>query len=251
MKRGPFVYCAEWPDCPDGAALDLLVDSTATLTPTTDRSLLGGVTVIETDARSLKNPTVAAKPVRLIPYYLWANRGAGQMSVWISTREYKPGDVGPAGGLIFHVNPNYASEGWRYLEAAPFDQSAGAKWGCFRRPIEGARATAVGTGKRNTAEIIAACKDENIAAALCAHLDLNGFRDWFLPSRDELALMYANLKATGASDFGTRGIADNFEYWTSSQQTTDMANHIDFADLGRLHYDDKDFPRRVRAIRAF
>ena len=29
-----------------------------------------------------------------------------------------------------------------------------------------------------------------------------------------------------------------------------MANHIDFADLGRLHYDDKDFPRRVRAIRA-
>jgi hypothetical protein len=28
-----------------------------------------------------------------------------------------------------------------------------------------------------------------------------------------------------------------------------MAHHIDFADAGRPHYDDKDFPRRVRAIR--
>jgi hypothetical protein len=29
-----------------------------------------------------------------------------------------------------------------------------------------------------------------------------------------------------------------------------MAVHIDFADLGRQHGDDKDFPRRVRAIRT-
>ena len=31
-----------------------------------------------------------------------------------------------------------------------------------------------------------------------------------------------------------------------------MARHLDFADNGRRqHYDDKDFPRRVRAVRAF
>jgi hypothetical protein len=30
-----------------------------------------------------------------------------------------------------------------------------------------------------------------------------------------------------------------------------VAAHIDFPDLGRPHFDDKDFPRRVRAIRAF
>jgi hypothetical protein len=44
-------------------------------------------------------------------------------------------------------------------------------------------------------------------------------------------------------------MADNCEYWTSSQETADMAWHLDFADGGRQHYDDKDFPRRVRAIR--
>jgi hypothetical protein len=251
VERGPIVYCAEWPDCEGGNALDLLVERHVELTPAVDRELYGGVTVINTTARRLTNPAAVPRPARLIPYYLWANRGAGEMSVWLSTREYAPGDVGPSGGLIFYVNPSYATHGWRYLEAAPFDQSAGATWGCFRRAINGARGTAVGTGKQNTADIMAACNEPDTAAARCANLRINGVTGWFLPSRDELALLFTNLKGTVASDFGTRGIADNFSYWTSTQQTADMANHIDFADLGRQHYDDKDFPRRVRAVRAF
>jgi DUF1680 family protein len=250
VERGPIVYCAEWPDCEGGNALDVLVDPRATITPAPEPSLGGGVTVLNTVARRLTNPRGDAKPLRLVPYYLWANRGAGQMNVWLSTRELVPGDVGPAGGLIFYVNPNFATDGWRYLEAAPFDQSAGAPWGCFRRSIPGARGTAIGAGRQNTADIIAACTDALSAAALCANLNVNGVSGWFLPSRDELALMYTNLKAAGASDFGARG-ADNVSYWASTQATTDMAHHIDFADSGRQHYDDKDFPRRVRAVRAF
>jgi DUF1680 family protein len=251
IERGPIVYCAEWPDCDGGNALDLLVDANAELTTAVDAGLGGGVTVINTTARSVRNPAAPAKALRLIPYYLWANRGAGQMTVWLSTREYVPGDVSPAGGLIFYVNPNSATDGWRYLEAAPFDQSAGATWGCFRTAIQGARGAAIGTGKKNTADMLAACNDGQTAAALCAAANINGVTGWFLPSRDELALMYKNLKATGVSDFGARGVVDNFSYWTSTQQTADMANHIDFADLGRQHYDDKDYPRRVRAVRAF
>jgi uncharacterized protein len=84
---------------------------------------------------------------------------------------------------------------------------------------------------------------------LCASLTVNGVGGWFLPSRDELAAMYRDLKASRVGNFHDGGAADNVQYWTSSQQTTDMANHIDFADAGRLHYDDKDFPRRVRAVR--
>ena len=75
--------------------------------------------------------------------------------------------------------------------------------------------------------------------------------DWFLPSRDELKEMYEVLKATGIGDFRDAGMYDNCEYWTSTQNDTDMASHIDFADAGREHGDDKDFPRRVRAIRSF
>ena len=251
VERGPLVYCVEAHDVEGEKALTLLFDPARELTPEVDRTLFGGCTVLRTEARSLARPSSPARAVTLVPYYLWGNRGRAEMSVWLSTRAFAPGDVGPAGGVIFYVNPNVEADGWRYLEAAPFDQSAGATWGCFRRAIAGARGTAIGTGKQNTADMLAACSEPGTAAHLCASLALNGVSGWFLPSRDELAAMHRALRATGAADFRDAGLPDNFTYWTSSQQTADMANHIDFADAGRQHYDDKDFPRRVRAIRAF
>jgi uncharacterized protein len=250
VERGPIVYCAEWPDCEDANVLGVLVDPARDLDVSFDKGLSGGAIVLSGEARNIARPAAPARRVRLIPYHLWSNRGAGEMSVWLSTKELAVGDVGPAGGWIFYVNPNHAADGWRYLEAAPVDQSAGAKWGCFRTPLNGATGTAVGTGRQNTADILAGCAMPGTAADLCSHYSLNGVRGWFLPSRDELLLMYRNLRATRAVDFGDAGVADNFTYWASSQQTTDMASHVDFADGGRLHSDDKDFPRRVRAIRT-
>ena len=245
IERGPIVYCAEWPDVVNGKVFDLLIDNIGSAVADDNMGV-----VLNATARSITNPAAPPRALKLIPYYLWANRGAGEMEVWLPTREFEPGDVGPAGGFIFYDNPNYARDGWRYLEAAPYDQSAGAKWGGFRQVVEGARGTAIGTGKQNTADIIAGCPDEITAAELCARDVIHGVSGWFLPSLDELATMYRNLKATGVSDFGVpNGVVDNFSYYTSTQQTTDMANNIDFADLGRQHYDDKDFPRRVRAIR--
>ena len=99
--------------------------------------------------------------------------------------------------------------------------------------------------------MLAACPERGTAAELCANYSLNGVGGWFLPSRDELALMYRNMKAAGVADFRDEGLADNCTYWSSSQVSADMAHQIDFPDAGRQHYDDKDFPRRVRAIRAF
>jgi len=252
VQRGPVVYCSEWPDYEGGHVLSLLFDAKGEFKPSFDKEFFGGAEVLTGEARNMSVPTSAPKPVKLIPYYLWANRGAGEMSVWLSSSEYTLGDTGPAGGLIFYVNPNYAADGWRYLEAAPFDQSAGAKWGCFRIPIEGARGTAVGTGRQNTKDIVKFCPQRGTAADICANFSLNGFSDWFLPSQDELLQMYLNLKVTGLADFGDRDYPDNFCYWTSTSVTTDMARHLDFADNARrLHYDDKDYPRRVRAVRAF
>lgn len=250
IERGPLVYCAEWPDVADRQALGLLLDGSAEWRAETDRTPFGGATVIRTATKNVVDPHAVSRPTTLVPYHLWANRGAGEMTVWLSTRIYEVGDTGPAGGLIICVNPDAERDGWRYLEAAPVDQSGGAKWGCFRTAIAGARGTAVGTGRRNTQDMLAACAERGTAADLCASYVLNGVGGWFLPSRDELALIYRHLKATGADEFRAGGLRDNCEYWTSTQQTADMADHIDFADNGRVHYDDKDFPRRVRAIRA-
>src|SRR5207245_3388671 len=132
--------------------------------PALEKGLYGGITVIEAEARNIDNPLLPARRIKLIPYYVWANRGPGEMSVWLSTAGYALGDTGPAGGFIFYENPHYATDGWRYFEAAPFDQSAGAPWACFRRAIAGARGTAVGTGKQNTVDMLAACVEPGTSA---------------------------------------------------------------------------------------
>ncbi len=252
VERGPIVFCAEGHDCEGGHALTKLSDPNDELKPSFAPGFFGGVTVIDGKARNIADPRSERKPMRLIPYYLWANRGASEMSVWLSKAEYAPGDIGPAGGLIFFVNPNYEKDGWRFLEAAPFDQSSGAPWGCFRTLIPGARGVEVGSGRQNTRDILAACATPGSAAGLCADFRWNGIGGWFLPSTDELAQMYIHLKLAGLGDFATAGAPDNVCYWSSTQRTADMADHLDFADNGlRRHYDDKDFPRRVRAVRAF
>lgn len=250
VERGPIVYCAEWPDFPRGRVLTALLDTNAALKPSQEKDLLGGATVLAGQAKDVSAPATEAAPVRLIPYHLWANRGVGEMAVWLSKQEYVPGDIGPAGGLIFYVNPNYQADGWRYLEAAPFDQSAGAKWGSFRVPLAGAQGSAIGAGRQNTLDIKKGCTTPGIAADLCTSFSLNGVQDWFLPSFEELKQMYANLKVAGLGGF-PNDFPDNCDYWSSTQATTDMARYVDFADNGmRGHFDDKDYPRRVRAIRA-
>src|SRR5262245_18722476 len=172
VERGPIVYCAEWPDAEGGGVIDALFDVTR-VSPAVDRSLFGGVTTLRAGARPMADPSARPRPVTLLPYHLWANRGAGEMAVWLSTAEYAVGDTGPAGGLIFYVNSNHATDGWRYLEVALVDQSAGARWGCFRRAIAGARGTAIGTGRHNTLDILASCTVPDTAAHLCANYRLN------------------------------------------------------------------------------
>jgi len=76
------------------------------------------------------------------------------------------------------------------------------------RAIAGARGTAVGTGKQNTVDMLAECAERGAAADLCANVTVKGVRGWFLPSRDELALMYRNLKTAGVGDFRDGGTAD-------------------------------------------
>jgi hypothetical protein len=252
VERGPIVFCCEGHDCGDGRALNLLWNPREDLKPSYDPGFFGGAILLHGTARDISRPLSEPKPVKLIPYHLWANRGAAEMSVWLATAEYSPGETGPAGGLIFTVNPNSATDGWRYLEAAPFDQSAGAPWGCFRTLIPGARGTGIGAGRQNTLDILAACPAPGSAAALCANFKCNGIGGWFLPSTDELIQMYIQLKLAGLGDFNAAAAADNVCYWSSTQWSADMADHLDFADNGlRRHYDDKDYPRRVRAIRAF
>jgi uncharacterized repeat protein (TIGR02543 family) len=153
-------------------------------------------------------------------------------------------DTGPAGGLIFYVKEGGYSDGWMYLEAAPSDQSTGAPWGCYETLISGADGTAVGTGEQNTIDIEAGCTTAGTAADICANLSLGGYSDWFLPSKDELNLMYTNLKLAGVG-----GFADDY-CWSSSECTASLAWLQGF-DGGSQYGGYKFHYLRVRAVRAF
>jgi hypothetical protein len=156
---------------------------------------------------------------------------------------YKIGDRGPAGGLIFYDKGNN-SDGWRYLEAAPVDLQS-AQWGLEGEDVSGT-GTGIGSGKRNTELIIAALNRKGgsgKAAQLCRAYTLNGYSDWFLPSKDELDLMYKNLKQKGL------GNLDDTWYWSSSQY-----NNLSWGQSFSSGYQSdrsKYFTFTVRAVRAF
>jgi len=160
-----------------------------------------------------------------------------------TSKQYFIGDEGPAGGIIFFDKGEF-SNGWRYLEAAPVRTESTAQWGAVNVAGIG---TALGTGKKNTELIIEQLKKTREiarAAQLCAGMEFGGYRDWFLPSKDELDLIYKNLKAKGLGGF------KNDWYWSSSQDYNDSAWVQNFSN-GNQHYSSKNDANSVRAIRAF
>jgi DUF1680 family protein len=77
LQRGPIVYCVEWMDN-NGHALNInLPDSTEFGTEYRE-DMLNGVVVILGKATQEKQQDFLA-----IPYYTWANRGPGEMAVWL------------------------------------------------------------------------------------------------------------------------------------------------------------------------
>ncbi|MCK4345336.1 MAG: DUF1566 domain-containing protein [Bacteroidales bacterium] len=144
------------------------------------------------------------------------------------------------GGLIFYLN---TSDGSGFVSASS-DQSTGAEWGCYGTEISGADGTAVGTGAQNTIDIEAECTTAGTAADICANLSLNSYSDWFLPSKDELNLMYTNLHQAGLGGFAS------YHYWSSTEYSTNGAWRQNFGN-GDQNYYSKDNASYVRAVRAF
>jgi hypothetical protein len=102
----------------------------------------------------------------------------------------------------------------------------------------------VGTGEQNTIDIEVGCTTPSTAADLCANLSLGGYSDWFLPSKDELNLMYIKLKFSGVG-----GFADG-TYWSSSESSVNGAGGQYFVNGSQANY-TKNSSLRVRAVRAF
>lgn len=145
--------------------------------------------------------------------------------------------------------------------AAPFDQitrlqpnPGGVIWGCYGQRINGANGSNIFDGLQNTLDIVANCAEQNIAARICYNLVLNGYDDWYLPSRSELFTLYENKALVGGF---TDGISDIFPsyYWSSTQANTGISSAygMNFSGIhgGISGGDAKRDSASVRAVRQF
>ncbi|HRI19908.1 MAG TPA: glycoside hydrolase family 127 protein [Panacibacter sp.] len=88
LQRGPLVYCVEYADN-NGKAMNIILPDNANLAFTYNNLLLNGVVTISGEATVIKTTQdgsgveTVKQNITAIPYYAWANRGAGQMQVWI------------------------------------------------------------------------------------------------------------------------------------------------------------------------
>ena len=163
---------------------------------------------------------------------------------------YKIGDTGPARGIIFYDKGNN-QDGWRYLEAAPASTEFTAEWGLDDVSIK--TEMKIGTGKRNTELIVAALArrgETGRAAQIVDAMRVNGFGDWFLPSWEELGLMYNNLHTRGLGGFNKDAY-----YWASSSFEYGDDNHLGAYNMPFMEDGGMGFARAqnnwVRAVRAF
>lgn len=172
-----------------------------------------------------------------------------------SQNENPPLAIGDSyqGGIIFYIDDT----GEHGLLASTTDQSDGAEWGCIATNFPTAQNIEIGTGSTNTLAIVQNCTEEGIAAKICSGLSLNGFDDWFLPSINELELMYSlresiggfdesdNSVYTSSSEFLPVGTGEYLNCWVYDFGTIQIIQ-----DTRKLN-SNKTNLLKVRAIRAF
>ena len=148
------------------------------------------------------------------------------------------------GGKVAYIlqpgDPGYSAEQTKGLIAASVDQGS-FTWGCFGT-LTGANGMAIGTGNQNTINIMANCATVGIAARVVDDLVLNGYSDWYLPSKDELNKLFLNRLAIG-------GFASSL-YWSSSEYVAQAAWVQDFLG-GTQGGNGKPGSGLVRAVRSF
>ncbi len=88
LQRGPIMYCAEWKDNA-GNTSNIILPATAKFEAVFNPALLNGVMVLKSQSSTIEISSngqeikTTTKPFTAIPYYAWANRGKGEMTVWI------------------------------------------------------------------------------------------------------------------------------------------------------------------------
>jgi len=135
-----------------------------------------------------------------------------------------------------------------WINGVPEDDGYGNLIEEIQTTLNGNTSTAVGTGLANSNAIMLQTGNTGSAAKLCRDYRGGGFDNWFLPSRDELALLYAQKDVTKSGGFTSENAYGG--YWSSSEFSAGNAWSQYFTS-GQQQGTSKGYGRLVRPVRAF
>ncbi len=155
------------------------------------------------------------------------------------TKKMKLGDPYQGGKIAF-----LDATGEHGMIVSPSDLISQCEWGCNGNEINGAESTKYGSGQQNTNDILIGCNQVNSAAKICDNYSVDNYSDWFLPSINELQIIYDNRVVLNIDAIGTSTF-----YWSSTEYNANNAKGFSFS--GTSAYSAKNNLYSVLAIRYF
>lgn len=158
------------------------------------------------------------------------------------------------GGIVFNVWRD-ASGAEHGLIVSKSNQSDSSEWSNIHDTKVGAGAQSAFDGKGNTGAIIRQQGHASSAALLCSEYSSGGFRDWYLPTQQELGVLWVNVVAVNA----TLNLIDGAQpieavgYWSSNEDPTPGVNLVGktYFGSGQATGEPKSKKYSVRAVRKF
>lgn len=164
-------------------------------------------------------------------------------------KRYSIGDRGPARGYIFHVELTEDFT-WKYYEVAP------QSWGGADKEYEvayyqtehlnAAQNKGVGFGESNTKALNDHIASNSIASKVCADLTYWFHDDWYLPSIDELELIYLNLYENDIDVFERSEV-----YWSSTLSEISGDAYQLYSRNGSIYSEPFYWEYRIVPVRSF
>ncbi len=173
-----------------------------------------------------------------------------------TTTTYAIGDTGPGNGIVFYDKGQY-SDGWRYMEVIATDMPS-VQWGCLGSLTSSASPSLSGmlnsvrianfhdaTGFYQNPSACNSANDGTVAARSALSWQSSGITDWFLPSEQEMQLIYTNLGSAGLGNFSAN------PYWTSTEDSATTARAINLNSGAISNQQKTSMSVKTRAIRIF
>jgi len=203
----------------------------------------------KTDPAGGTNYTITGTSQLLsVPYALYAANagtatGGGNFTHYIG-EEY-------GGGVIFHLWKDNAGVEHGLIVALT-DQSISQAWSNVTSAEIGTSAQSSWDGLSNSNSIVGQAGHTSSAAKLCLDLVSGGQSDWYLPSIQELNMLWNNYYTVtrALSQISGATQLSNSVYWSSSESYNNYAWDFSF-NYGNSNLKYKNFAYCVRAVRAF